>query len=72
MKKLISTSIIALSVATLSAGAMACPKGSSLQGGTGPHHKGGKCVAKAGSSAAKSDKKMNHDSMSKMSMNKKS
>ena len=24
---------------------MACPKGTTLQGGTGAHHKGGKCIA---------------------------
>ncbi|ENX43282.1 hypothetical protein F887_01454 [Acinetobacter sp. NIPH 2100] len=29
----------------LSASAFACPKGTQLQGGTGPNHKGGKCVA---------------------------
>lgn len=36
---------ITISLATLSISAFACPKGSSLQGGTGPHHKGGKCVS---------------------------
>ncbi|WP_343594738.1 hypothetical protein [Acinetobacter sp.] len=44
MKKIL-TSIAVISLAVVSANAMACPKGSSLQGGTGPHHKGGKCVA---------------------------
>lgn len=29
----------------LSATAFACPKGTSLSGGSGPNHKGGKCVA---------------------------
>ncbi|MBF7691201.1 hypothetical protein [Acinetobacter pollinis] len=72
MKKLLSTSIIALSLAAVSAGAMACPKGTSLQGGTGPHHKGGKCVATKSGSTAKTEKKMSHDSMSNMSMPKKS
>lgn len=44
MKKILSTAA-ALSLAVLSANAIACPKGTTLQGGTGPHHKGGKCVA---------------------------
>lgn len=43
MKKILA-SVAVLSLAIVSANAMACPKGSSLQGGTGPHHKGGKCV----------------------------
>ncbi len=30
-----------------SASAMACPKGESLTGGTGTHHKGGKCAPTA-------------------------
>ncbi|MEB3766462.1 hypothetical protein [Acinetobacter sp. MD2] len=47
MKKIFA-SVAVLSLALASASAMACPKGSSLQGGTGPHHKGGKCVASAG------------------------
>ena len=44
MKK-ISTAILATTFALLSATAFACPKGTEMQGGTGPHHKGGKCVA---------------------------
>ncbi|MEB3753867.1 hypothetical protein I2F62_05840 [Acinetobacter sp. MD2(2019)] len=52
MKKIFASIAIA-SIALASASAMACPKGSSLQGGTGPHHKGGKCV----SSVIKQDKK---------------
>jgi hypothetical protein len=40
----ILTSAVALTFAVLSANAMACPKGTTLQGGTGPKHKGGKCV----------------------------
>lgn len=44
MKKIL-TSAVALTFAVLSANAMACPKGTTLQGGTGPKHKGGKCVA---------------------------
>ncbi len=43
MKKIL-TSAVALTFAVLSASAMACPKGTTLQGGTGPKHKGGKCV----------------------------
>ncbi|MHA3061065.1 hypothetical protein ACX1N5_10695 [Acinetobacter sp. ANC 4636] len=43
MKKIL-TSAVALTFAVLSANAMACPKGTTLQGGTGPKHKGGKCV----------------------------
>ena len=33
--------------------AFACPKGTHLVGGTGPHHKGGKCVAADGKADAK-------------------
>lgn len=44
MKKILS-SVVALSFAVLSANALACPKGTALQGGTGPHHKGGKCIS---------------------------
>lgn len=46
MKKLVivTTAI----VFALTAGiANACPKGTHLEGGTGPKHKGGKCVAAA-------------------------
>ncbi|AXI03321.1 hypothetical protein [Aquirhabdus parva] len=44
MKKLlIATTAV---VFALSAGAAnACPKGQHMEGGTGAHHKGGKCVA---------------------------
>ena len=44
MKK-ISTLVVAGLFTMLSATAFACPKGTSLSGGTGPNHKGGKCVA---------------------------
>lgn len=47
---------IAISLTSLSVTAFACPKGSSLQGGTGPHHKGGKCVASSSTSAKKTSK----------------
>ena len=43
MKKILS----ALIISAVSVTVMACPKGTTLQGGTGPHHKGGKCVAKS-------------------------
>lgn len=44
MKKL-STIIAAGVLSVLSATAFACPKGTTLTGGTGANHKGGKCVA---------------------------
>ncbi|MCU4412895.1 hypothetical protein KTH71_02380 [Acinetobacter sp. WU_MDCI_Axc73] len=47
MKK-ISVILLSSTLALLSATAFACPKGTSLQGGTGPNHKGGKCVAVSG------------------------
>ena len=43
MKK-IATILTAGLFTVLSASAFACPKGTQLQGGTGPNHKGGKCV----------------------------
>lgn len=46
MKK-IATILTAIILASASANAMACPKGTTLVGGTGPNHKGGKCVKKA-------------------------
>lgn len=50
MKKIISALFIAtLGLASVSA--MACPKGSTLTGGTGKHHKGGTCSAKSASAA---------------------
>ncbi|SDB87417.1 hypothetical protein [Acinetobacter boissieri] len=56
MKK-ITCSIIALSLSALSATAFACPKGTTLQGGEGPHHKGGKCVVATGATAKKTEDK---------------
>jgi hypothetical protein len=50
MKK-ISVIILSSTLAFMSATAFACPKGTSLQGGTGPNHKGGKCVAVSGAKA---------------------
>lgn len=44
MKK-ISTFIATGLFTTLSATAFACPQGTTLTGGTGTNHKGGKCVA---------------------------
>lgn len=56
MKKL-STILTAGVLAMLSVSAFACPKGTQLQGGTGPNHKGGKCVAVHGKTAAQKVKK---------------
>ncbi len=56
MKKL-STILTAGVLAMLSVSAFACPKGTQLQGGTGPHHKGGKCVAVSGKTTAQKSKK---------------
>lgn len=56
MKKL-STILTAGVLAMLSVSAFACPKGTQLQGGTGPHHKGGKCVAVSGKPTAQKAKK---------------
>lgn len=39
---MISTCLFTLISATANA---ACPKGTTLQGGSGPHHHGAKCVA---------------------------
>ncbi len=44
-KLLVLVLTLALGVASVSA--IACPKGETLTGGTGKHHKGGKCVGKA-------------------------
>lgn len=44
MKK-VATLLTAGLFSVLSASAFACPKGTQLQGGTGPNHKGGKCIA---------------------------
>lgn len=54
MKKL-STILTAGVLAMLSVSAFACPKGTQLQGGTGPNHKGGKCVAADGKATAKKE-----------------
>jgi len=65
MKKLmiVSTAV----VFALSAGvANACPKGTHLEGGTGPKHKGGKCVAAAPATPAPMAMKM--DSKAPMAM----
>ena len=47
----------------LSATAFACPQGTTLAGGSGPNHKGGKCVP--ATAIAKQDKMMKHDQMGK-------
>lgn len=56
MKKL-STILTAGVLAMLSVSAFACPKGTQLQGGTGPNHKGGKCVAVHGKATAQKQRK---------------
>lgn len=45
MKK-ITLAVISTIALSLSANVFACPKGTTIQGGVGPKHKGGKCVAK--------------------------
>ncbi|WP_336009458.1 hypothetical protein [Acinetobacter calcoaceticus] len=54
MKKL-SKILTAGVLAMLSVSAFACPKGTQLQGGTEPNHKGGKCVAAHGKATAKKE-----------------
>jgi hypothetical protein len=50
--------VLALVMAFAASTAFACPKGTHLVGGTGAHHKGGKCVSAAEAAEAKSaDKK---------------
>ena len=53
----------------LSATAFACPQGTTLAGGSGPNHKGGKCVPATAMTKhdkmAKQDKMMKHDQMGK-------
>ena len=62
MKK-ISTFIAAGLFTMLSATAFACPQGTTLAGGSGPNHKGGKCVPAM--ATTKQDKMMKHDQMGK-------
>ena len=73
MKK-ISTFIAAGLFTMLSATAFACPQGTTLAGGSGPNHKGGKCVPATAMAkqnkmkhdqTAKQDKMMKHDQMGK-------
>lgn len=65
----IATILTAGLFTVLSASAFACPKGTQLQGGTGPNHKGGKCVAtsvvKTKKEATKTTQAAKHD-MTKM------
>ena len=53
----------------LSATAFACPQGTTLAGGSGPNHKGGKCAPAMATTKhdkmAKQDKMMKHDQMGK-------
>ena len=44
--------VLAIALGLVSATAFACPKGTHLTGGTGPHHKGGKCEAVADAKSA--------------------
>ncbi|QEK35991.1 hypothetical protein [Acinetobacter johnsonii] len=62
MKK-ISTFIAAGLFTMLSATAFACPQGTTLSGGTGANHKGGKCVATM--NVAKHDQAMKQDKTAK-------
>ena len=81
MKK-ISTFIAAGLFTTLSATAFACPQGTTLSGGTGANHKGGKCIATMNvtkhdqamkqDKTAKHDLAMKHDSMKANDMTHKS
>ncbi|MCS3528447.1 hypothetical protein [Acinetobacter johnsonii] len=75
MKK-ISTFIAAGLFTMLSATAFACPQGTTLSGGTGANHKGGKCVATMNvtkhDQAMKQDKTAKHDSMKANDMTNKS
>ena len=68
MKK-ISTFIAAGLFTMLSATAFACPQGTTLTGGSGPNHKGGKCAPAMATTKhdkmAKQDKMMKHDQMGK-------
>ncbi|MCH7353133.1 hypothetical protein MMP61_15565 [Acinetobacter sp. NIPH 1958] len=65
----IATILTAGLFTVLSASAFACPKGTQIQGGTGPNHKGGKCVAtsvvKTKKEASKTTDTAKHD-MTKM------
>lgn len=75
MKK-VATILTAGLFTVLSASAFACPKGTQLQGGTGPNHKGGKCVAanvvKTKKETTKAKDTMKHDTMKMSSDTKKS
>jgi hypothetical protein len=54
MKKIVIAAVLGLFAANM---AYACPKGAHLEGGTGPNHKGGKCVAVAVADAKAPDAK---------------
>jgi len=60
--KIITTSLAIVIIAALSTTTFACPKGTSITGGTGPNHKGGKCVATA--TAATSNNKTSKENPS--------
>ncbi|MBF7682391.1 hypothetical protein I2F27_03475 [Acinetobacter sp. B5B] len=69
MKK-VTSSIIALTLSVVSATAFACPKGTTLQGRQGPHHKGGKCVTAQGNSIKKSNVEKKTDTTAKSKIEK--
>ncbi|OTG66435.1 hypothetical protein [Acinetobacter silvestris] len=56
MKKITTVLTVAL-FSMLSATAFACPKGTTLVGGTGPNHKGGTCVVASGTNKAAANTK---------------
>jgi hypothetical protein len=69
MKK-INTIFTAAIFSMLSMTAFACPKGTTMTGGTGPNHQGGKCVATAHATKHKAnhEKKAEHKMMDKGQM----
>ena len=60
-----SSIALALVFSLASATAVACPKGTHPVGGTGPHHKGGKCVATSDEKTAEKAPEAKADSKSK-------
>ncbi len=80
MKKLTALVLVTV-LSTFSVSAMACPKGTSLSGGVGMHHQGGKCIsngllkkqaleAKKASMAHNSKTKVVHKNTKKVSLKK--
>lgn len=56
MKKLLSVALV-IALGFVSASVIACPKGETMTGGTGKHHKGGTCTPKVAKDAAPMAKK---------------